>query len=149
LPHRSHGVIDRRPAVFYYSISLLSPRLLRAISPGSAAVTRMIWVTGSESRSLPTTRFVKVALLASIGPISMPCTSARLRLAHTYSCKLLMPSERQRSHWSTIARAFPGTSISIIVFDTPYHVSTGPANGPKVTDSRSIFTGLCFSSRTT
>ncbi|KAF8557802.1 hypothetical protein OG21DRAFT_1505057 [Imleria badia] len=28
----------------------------------------------------------------------------------------------QRSHWSAIARAFPRTSISIIVFDTPYHV---------------------------
>ncbi|KAF8449067.1 hypothetical protein L210DRAFT_3389039 [Boletus edulis BED1] len=28
----------------------------------------------------------------------------------------------QRSYWSAIARAFPGTSISIIVFDTPYDV---------------------------
>ncbi|KAG2344055.1 hypothetical protein BDR05DRAFT_932659 [Suillus weaverae] len=29
---------------------------------------------------------------------------------------------RQRSHWINIARQFPGTSISVIVFDTPYQV---------------------------
>lgn len=28
----------------------------------------------------------------------------------------------QRSHWINIARQFPGTSISVIVFDTPYQV---------------------------
>ncbi|KAG1746676.1 P-loop containing nucleoside triphosphate hydrolase protein [Suillus paluster] len=28
----------------------------------------------------------------------------------------------QRSHWINIARSFPGTSISVIVFDTPYQV---------------------------
>ncbi|KAG0709222.1 P-loop containing nucleoside triphosphate hydrolase protein [Suillus ampliporus] len=28
----------------------------------------------------------------------------------------------QRSHWINIAREFPGTSISVIVFDTPYQV---------------------------
>ncbi|KAL4063142.1 P-loop containing nucleoside triphosphate hydrolase protein [Scleroderma citrinum] len=28
----------------------------------------------------------------------------------------------QRSHWTKIAREFPGTTISVIVFDTPYHV---------------------------
>ncbi|KAF9221362.1 hypothetical protein BS17DRAFT_737649 [Gyrodon lividus] len=28
----------------------------------------------------------------------------------------------QRSYWITIAHAFPGTSISVIVFDTSYHV---------------------------
>ncbi|KAF8845169.1 hypothetical protein BDN67DRAFT_941988 [Paxillus ammoniavirescens] len=28
----------------------------------------------------------------------------------------------QRSYWTTIARAFPGTSISVIVFDTPYNI---------------------------
>ncbi|KIJ62052.1 hypothetical protein HYDPIDRAFT_95380 [Hydnomerulius pinastri MD-312] len=28
----------------------------------------------------------------------------------------------QRSYWTNIARAFPGTSICVIVFDTPYHV---------------------------
>lgn len=29
---------------------------------------------------------------------------------------------QQRSYWTTIARAFPGTSISVIVFDTPYNI---------------------------
>ncbi|KIK83710.1 hypothetical protein PAXRUDRAFT_832026 [Paxillus rubicundulus Ve08.2h10] len=29
---------------------------------------------------------------------------------------------QQRSYWTTIARVFPGTSISVIVFDTPYNV---------------------------
>ncbi|KAG6334609.1 hypothetical protein ID866_4485 [Astraeus odoratus] len=28
----------------------------------------------------------------------------------------------QRSYWTNITHAFPGTSISVIVFDTPYHV---------------------------
>ncbi|KAI6016001.1 AAA domain-containing protein [Pisolithus microcarpus] len=28
----------------------------------------------------------------------------------------------QRSYWTNIARAFPRTTISVIVFDTPYHV---------------------------
>lgn len=103
-----------------YSTRLLSRRLLRIISPGSAAVTKMTWVTDSELRNLPTKRFAKVARPASTGPISMPRTS--VRLARTYAYRPLTSSKRQRSYWSTIARAFPGTSISIIVFDTPYHV---------------------------
>jgi len=41
--------------------------------------------------------------------------------AHPY-CPWLTSSRRQRSHWSAIAREFPGTTISIIVFDTPYDV---------------------------
>ncbi|RDB23824.1 hypothetical protein Hypma_009019 [Hypsizygus marmoreus] len=34
----------------------------------------------------------------------------------------------QRSYWIKIAREFPGTSIWVIVFDTPYEVSTGLLN---------------------
>lgn len=81
--------------------SLLSQMLLRTISPSSAAVTRMTWVTDSELRNLPTTRFAKVARLASTEPTLMPCRS--VRLAHTHSNTLekttvLLERDRPRVH---------------------------------------------------
>jgi hypothetical protein len=41
---------------------------------------------------------------------------------------------RQRSHWINIAREFPGTSIWVIVFDTPYDVSDPPPSQPTKLD---------------
>jgi len=41
-------------------------------------------------------------------------------LLHTHE------TSSQRSHWISIAREFPGTTVWVIVFDTPYDVSSNP-----------------------
>lgn len=106
-----------RPDVLDVS-SRPSLRPLRDTFQDFGAAIRTTWAAEGAWRSWLIRLFAKACPPASTAPTSMQCMSVR-----NADSNHDVTDNRQRSYWTNIAREFPGTTVSIIVFDTPYQVS--------------------------